>query len=185
MSRAHPRRMTALWSAVAVAVAAVSLVAVLATRGAAQNAIATSALEGKIAPPITGRSLSGTPVSLSALRGRYVVINFFASWCQPCQVEEPQLVEFARAHARAGGATILGVVFGDSATNAAAFDKSNGATWPAVNDPGGRLAVEYGVEDPPETFLVSPDGRIVAKVDGSVTAQLLDQLITESGTGSQ
>ena len=185
MSRSHHRRMTALWSSVVVAVAAVSLVAVLATRGTAQSAISTSALEGKMAPPISGKSLTGAPVSLAAMRGRFVVGNFFASWCQPCQVEEPQLVQFARAHVRPGDATVLGVVFGDSASNAAAFEMSNGATWPAVNDPGSRLAVEYGVEDPPETFLVAPDGRIVAKVDGSVTAQLLDELIAGSATGSQ
>jgi cytochrome c biogenesis protein CcmG/thiol:disulfide interchange protein DsbE len=174
------RRRTALWSATAVAGVTICLVAVLATRSAGENTTAASPLLGKPAPAIDSTSLGGAKVSLASYRGRYVVLNFFASWCQPCQLEEPQLVEFVAQHQGASAPAVLGVVFSDSAGNAAAFARSNGVTWPLVTDPAGLVALAYGVANPPDSFLVAPDGRVVAHVVGGVTASGLDQLIAES-----
>ena len=75
---------------------------------------------------------------------------------------------------------MIGVVFSDSAGNAAAFARSNGVGWPVVTDPGGRIALAYGVADPPDSFLVAPDGRIVADVVGGVTTDGLDRLIGQA-----
>jgi cytochrome c biogenesis protein CcmG, thiol:disulfide interchange protein DsbE len=161
-----------------VAAVTVCLIAVLATRSAGENTTAASPLLGKPAPAIDSTSLGGAPVTLASFRGRYVVVNFFASWCQPCQVEEPQLVEFAAEH-RGAAAAVLGVVFSDSTANAAAFARSNAVTWPVVTDPGGRIALAYGVADPPDSFVVAPDGRVVADVVGGVTASGLEQLIDQ------
>jgi cytochrome c biogenesis protein CcmG/thiol:disulfide interchange protein DsbE len=179
------RGRTALWASAAVALAAVCLVAVLATRPAGEDTVAASPLVGKPAPAIDARSIDtgaigGGRVSLAAYRGRFVVVNFFASWCPPCQAEEPQLVEFAAAHRGAGAPAVIGVVFSDSAANAAAFARANGVRWPIVADPGGRIALAFGVADPPDSFLVGPDGRIVADVVGGVTASGLDRLIGEA-----
>jgi cytochrome c biogenesis protein CcmG/thiol:disulfide interchange protein DsbE len=174
------RRRTVLWWAGGIALASICLVAVLATRPVAQDTVADSPLVGKPAPAIDAPGLSGGKVSLTSFRGRYVLVNFFASWCPPCQVEEPQLVEFAGQHRGVHGATVLGVVFSDSATNAAAFVRSNGVTWPVVTDPGGRVAITYGVTDPPESFLIAPDGRVVAAIDGGVTADGLDRILAEA-----
>ncbi len=177
----RPRRArVVLWSSVCAAVVAVSLVAVLASRPAATDTVAASPLLGKTAPAISAVTLSGQRVTLSSLRGRFVVVNFFASWCPPCQVEEPQLVTFAAEHRGAAVATVLGVVFSDSASNAAAFVRSNGVRWPVVTDPGGMIALAYGVADPPASFLVAPDGRVAAEVVGGVTAAGLDQLVSEA-----
>jgi cytochrome c biogenesis protein CcmG/thiol:disulfide interchange protein DsbE len=158
----------------------VCLVAVLATRSAGENITAASPLLGKPAPAIDSTSLGGAKVTLASFRGRFVVINFFASWCQPCQVEEPQLVEFVAQHRGATSPAVLGVVFSDSATNAAAFARSNGVTWPLVTDPGGRIALSYGVTDPPDSYIVAPDGRVVVHLLGGVTASGLDQLIAQA-----
>ena len=89
--RPHPAR----WVAVAVLVIGAGLIAVLATRPSATTVEAKSPLLGRMAPPVGGRTVGGTVFHLSGAPGRYVVLNFFASWCTPCQVEAPDLVAFA------------------------------------------------------------------------------------------
>jgi cytochrome c biogenesis protein CcmG/thiol:disulfide interchange protein DsbE len=107
-----------------------------------------------------------------------VVVNFSASWCPPCQQEEPALVAFAYHHRSPGDAVLVGVVYDDATSSARAFATSSGATWPSVVDPGGQIALRYGVRGPPETFVISPAGTVVAHLDGAVTTADLDQQIT-------
>jgi len=171
-----PRRRGVRATAGVVALLAVVLVAVLATR-APPNQIGPSALVGHEAPAVSGSTLSGGRASLASLRGRWVLVNFFASWCPPCRTETPELVRFAYSHPSGQKVAVLGVVFGDTAANARAFEASLGATWPAVADPSGRIAVGYGVDDPPQSFLVDPAGKVVARLVGGVTAAGLDRLV--------
>jgi cytochrome c biogenesis protein CcmG/thiol:disulfide interchange protein DsbE len=166
-------------AAAAVALLAVALIVLLATRPSAQDVLADSPLVGKPAPAVAGSAITGGPVNLAQYRGRYVVLNFSASWCPACQIEEPQLVDFAAAHRKKADAVVLGVVFADSAANELGFARSNGVTWQVVNDPSGRIALAYGVADPPESFLIGPDGRVLAEILGGVTASGLDQLMHE------
>ncbi|HLG91818.1 MAG TPA: redoxin domain-containing protein [Acidimicrobiales bacterium] len=178
MTRAHRRRRRAWWllglCAVLAAVAG-GLVAVLATRPAATTTEAQSPLLGKPAPDFGGASLSGPPVSLASLRGRFVLVNFFASWCAPCRTEAPELVTLAFQHKATGDLAIVGVTFNDSAQAALAFLRSTGEEWPAIADPNGQIALAYGVRGPPESYLVAPDGRVVAKFVGPVTAKGVDR----------
>ena len=164
----------ARWIALGVLVAGAALVAVLATRPQASATEVDTPLLGHPAPALTGATLSGGSFDLGALRGRWVVIDFFASWCPPCQQEEPELVSFAFEHRAPGDAALVGVVFDDAASSARSFLQTSGGTWPAVSDPGGQLALAYGVRAPPETFLVSPAGLVVAHLDGPLTASGLD-----------
>lgn len=156
-----------------------ALVAVLATRSVAPGTVATSDLGGKSAPPVAGRNLlTGAPVSLVAERGRYVLVDFFASWCAACQSEAPAIEQFLFSHRTAGDVAVIGV---DSTTDtrgdAAAFLSRTGATFPAIADPGGRIADSYGVASPPQSYLVGPNGQIVAWIPGGVTAASLDALV--------
>jgi len=168
---ARPRRRT-LVIAVSVAVVAAAFVTVLATRPPARVGEANSPLLGQPAPPISGTSIDGVPVDLGAMRGRFVLVNFFASWCGPCHTEQPQLLALSRQ------AQLVGVVFQDSPSSALSFLRSGGAGWPAMADPQGSTALQWGVRGPPESYLVSPDGTVVAKILGPVTASQADYLRT-------
>jgi cytochrome c biogenesis protein CcmG/thiol:disulfide interchange protein DsbE len=179
------RRRHALVVAVAVGVVAVGLISVLATRGVAPAQDASTSLGGRSAPSISGADLlTGRSVTLSSLRGKYVVVNFFASWCGPCQTESPALEAFQFAHRSSRDATVLGVVYDDSTSNAKAFLSRTGATWPAVDDPGATIAVNYGVSAPPRTFVVAPDGKVISNVYGAVTEALLNSVLIANGGSS-
>ena len=165
--RRHPTR----WIAGAVLVALVVVGVVLATRTPQQATAVQSPLLGRTAPALSGTDLSsGAPVSLEALRGHYVLVNFFASWCGPCQQEAPDLSRFHYQQAHiSDGADMVSVVFHDTTSTARAFLRSNGDLWPAVSDPGGVIAEHYGVTAPPTTFVIDPSGRVAAVLVGPAT----------------
>jgi cytochrome c biogenesis protein CcmG/thiol:disulfide interchange protein DsbE len=175
-----PRRFRAArWSALGVGLVAVVLVSVLATRQPATMRSADSPLLDKTAPAIVAKSFAGAPVSLASFRGRWVLVNFFASWCNACQEEEPQLEQFL--YSRPGGARpeVLGVLYGDSESDGRSFQQSEGATWPSVVDPGGIIASNWGIGSLPHSFLVSPSGTVVESILGPVTSAGLDQAIQQ------
>ena len=174
---------TARWVAGAALVVAAALVALLATRPPFDATEVQTPLVGQAAPPIAGTTVTGASFDLASLRGRWVVVNFFASWCPPCQQEQPELETFAFRHRQPGDAALVGVVFDDAASSARSFVRSTGATWPAVVDPGGQLALAYGVRGPPETFLVSPSGVVTAHLDGPVTSAGLDYWLARERRG--
>jgi len=175
---ARRRRRTALYSALALAVVFAAFVGVLATRKSALDRQAASPLVGKAAPPITGTTITdGKAFDLSSLRGRYVLVNFFASWCVPCQQEQPQLVRWEHedpSHA------LVGVLFSDTPGPARAFLAANAGDWPVIADPEGQLALSYGVRGPPESYFLSRDGEVLYKFVGGVSAAGLDRLVAEA-----
>ncbi|HXS25874.1 MAG TPA: TlpA disulfide reductase family protein [Gemmatimonadales bacterium] len=169
-----------LWVTVGVAVVMAVLVAVLASSSPASQVTAQSPLVGRAAPSIAGKAIdgSGTSVTLSGLSGKWVLVNFAASWCVPCRQEMPQLLDFQRQHA-SGDATILTVAYDQQdVANLASLLKAQGATWPAVDD--GSAVVDYGVGGLPESYLVDPAGTVIAKYVGGVNAAQLDAVIRNS-----
>ncbi|HUR49941.1 MAG TPA: TlpA disulfide reductase family protein [Acidimicrobiales bacterium] len=166
------------WIAGGLAVAVLAFVALLATRQPAATRIADSPLVGRLAPEISGSAVDGRAVRLSGLRGRYVVLNFFATWCVPCQREHPELRDFADA--ADGKAEVVAVIFDDDPARVREFFERRGGDWPVLDDPGGKVALDYGVRGPPESFLIAPDGVVVSRIVGEVTTEGLTALVARA-----
>jgi cytochrome c biogenesis protein CcmG/thiol:disulfide interchange protein DsbE len=107
-------------------------------------------------------------ISLEALRGRVVVLNYWASWCFPCVQEHPYLLKLDHDY-DAADVQVLGMLYQDEPEKGRAFVAEYGGDWPTLVDPGSSTAIPYGVYGPPETFVISPDGVIAFKLVGPLT----------------
>ena len=169
----HPGRIIAI----AVLVVLVGFIVVLATRPNAEDRLVRSPLVGKPAPDIDGTSLAGSAFHLTTERGRWVLVNFFATWCIPCQQEQPQLVSLSLRHAAGNDLQLVSIVFNDDATAVKNYMAKNGGDWPVLADATGALAVDYGVARVPESYLIGPDGVVRGKFIGIGNADAVDQAI--------
>jgi cytochrome c biogenesis protein CcmG/thiol:disulfide interchange protein DsbE len=133
---------------------------------------------GDPAPPFTLQAIDGGSVSSDDLAGRPYLLNFWASWCVPaCVDEHPVLLEAQQRYGEE--ITILGVLYRDSPEDARDFLEAYGdGGWRHLSDPGERLAGEWGVLGPPETFLVGPDGRVANRHIGPLSAGELDAFLS-------
>jgi cytochrome c biogenesis protein CcmG, thiol:disulfide interchange protein DsbE len=143
-----------------------------------------SALLGRTAPDFSLTTLDGgQQVRLSALKGQVVVLNFWASWCAECRIEDPDLAGAFRRY-RDQRVVVLGVSFQDSAQAGLAYARSHGLDWPLLADPDSRTGLAYGISGVPETVFIGPDGKVAAKQVGPVSYQLLadriGQLLAET-----
>ncbi len=167
-----PRPRTLLISAAVVAALVIFVVFGLA--GSKPNA-------GRPAPPLPLEHLSGPTITLAALRGRPVLLSFWASWCEPCEHEAPVLERFARSlH---GKATLVGVNWEDlSLANARKFIRTYGWTFPNLRDPDGNVGRDYGMTGgPPVTFVIDSTGRLRAQLRGPQTQQTLEVALASVG----
>jgi cytochrome c biogenesis protein CcmG/thiol:disulfide interchange protein DsbE len=179
VAEAPPRRRTGLIVSAVVAVLAIGFVAVLATREPATDRRRDSPLIGKVVPPLAGETLAGGNFDIDEQRGRWVVVNFFATWCVPCRIEHPELDAFNQAHARAGDAVLVSVLFDDDPASAREFFDRNGGDWPVVLDGDALIASAFGTPKVPESYLVTPNGRVAAKFTGGVTRDGVDRAIDQ------
>jgi DsbE subfamily thiol:disulfide oxidoreductase len=133
---------------------------------------------GLRAPDFTMPVLGGDGArGLADLRGKPVVLNFWASWCGPCRKEAPVLAAAERQWS-SRGVVFLGVDSEDTTSAALAFDREFGLAYESVFDPEGRLELRYGVSGFPETFFIGPDGVIRAKYVGPIDRASLDAYVS-------
>jgi cytochrome c biogenesis protein CcmG, thiol:disulfide interchange protein DsbE len=133
---------------------------------------------GTPAPPLRLQGLDGRPVDLAALRGRPVVVNFWATWCEPCVREFPLLAKAAAAH-RADRLAVVGVLTGDRPAEARAFVRRHHATWPVGIDRDGATAAAWHAVGLPHTYFIRPDGTLASHHFSELSQPALDRQLAQ------
>ncbi len=132
---------------------------------------------GEPAPDTSLPRLSGMgTASLADYDGRWVLVNFWASWCVPCRDESPALQAFYREH-RASGFAVLGIDTRDLTGDGRDFVKRYGLSYPQLRDGNGDSSHDFGTTGVPESFLVSPQGKLVLIRRGPVDSQYLNRYV--------
>jgi cytochrome c biogenesis protein CcmG/thiol:disulfide interchange protein DsbE len=168
-----------------IAVAAVALLALL-TFGVSKQTD-TSSIDAQVAHgkfPMAPDSSHSLPVlgssqtkSLADFRGKVVVLNVFASWCDPCAAEAPILAHEQQVLAKRG-ATLLGVTYEDASTSSEQFARRYHITYPVLRDVSGSFVRAFGTTGVPETFVINRQGRIQALQRFPVTTRWLRQTLS-------
>jgi thiol-disulfide isomerase/thioredoxin len=136
---------------------------------------------GKDAPafalPVVWNELEGKPkLDLADLRGQAIVLDFWATWCGPCQAEAPLVDKVAQRY-RDRGLVVVGVNTSDAAGNARAWARSRGLSFPIVHDSDNAVAEAYGVHNLPTLVVISRTGKIVAVRQGITSDSELERLV--------
>jgi cytochrome c biogenesis protein CcmG/thiol:disulfide interchange protein DsbE len=118
--------------------------------------------------------------SLSDYKGKVVVLNFWASWCDPCTAEAPVLQKAQRQFEKSGTGTVLGATYDDAVSDSLAFARNHKITYPSLRDVGTSLAQEYGTRALPETFVLDGRGRIVSVSRGQLNSAFLTRAIAQA-----
>jgi peroxiredoxin len=139
----------------------------MARRGDGQTPAAVGALMGKPAPDFTLQSLDGKSVHLTDFRGKAVLLNFWATWCEPCKIEMPWFVELQKQYGPEG-LQIVGISAdeGDSKDGVSEFAKTMGVNYPILLGKEAVVDAYGGVQFLPTTFYIDRNGKIVDRVFG-------------------
>jgi len=140
---------------------------------------------GEVAPaPSMPRLNGGGDGSLSEYRGRWVLVNFWASWCIPCRQEAPVLEAFQRHHGD-GAFTVLGIDSRDLSGDGQDFVRRYGLSYPQLRDGDGDTAHDFGTTGVPENFLIDPAGKVRLLRVGPVDEDYLDHEVAPLLPGSR
>ena len=143
-----------------------------------------SPLVGRPAAAFALTGFDGAPVALDGLRGKVVVLNFWASWCYPACYEEAPVLERGWQAYRDRGVMVVGIDIQDTAEAARKFLSDFKLTFPNAPDPSGKVSVDYGVYGVPETFFLDRQGRVRGKHVGAVTEDVfraqVERLLAEA-----
>ena len=158
----------------------IALLAVLALADPGDKESASSPLLGKPAPQVKTTFIDGGPFDLSTRRGSWVVLNFFNSTCVPCRNEHPYLIDFSASQKESDNpAELYTVINDDNDAAVRAYFAERGGDWPVVHDDDGAISVAFGVAKVPETWVINPDGFVVMRIAGALSAGFLQTRMAE------
>ncbi len=169
------RGLSPIWIAVGTVGAVALCIAVLVLYALIAKPAAPPQVGGPV-PDFAFTALDGSSMELGAPYGEVVVVNFFASWCDPCRQEAAALEETWRAY-EGQGVRFFGIAYQDADSKAKAFLDEFGVTYPSTVDTTNRTARDYGVTGVPETFVVDREGKLVRHFLGPITQAQLAQEI--------
>jgi cytochrome c biogenesis protein CcmG/thiol:disulfide interchange protein DsbE len=130
------------------------------------------------APQLPSEVLEGPRIDLASLRGKPALVNFWASWCKPCQQEAPELKRFDET--LGNKANLVGVDWNDTPSNARKFIADSGWRYPILRDPSQQVGYAYGLNGLPTTFVLNAQGEIVDTLQGPQTAVKLRQALASA-----
>ena len=164
-----------------------ALVVTVVTQGsgeASDNMVAYPAGQRPAAPEFSATSLTGTPINFASYQGKVVVLNVWGSWCSPCR-GEGQTLKYLDEQYGPEGVAFLGDDIEDTPANALAFLRSDGITYPSVNDANGaveqRLSLAVPIAATPTTLVIDKTGHIAGQIDGAVTYPEITTLLRDAG----
>jgi len=134
---------------------------------------------GRRAPALPAEVLTPPRASLASLRGKPALVNFWASWCGPCDREAPELRRFSRD--LRGRAALVGVDWNDALAGARKFIRKNRWTFPNLRDGDGVVGNRWGLSGLPNTFVLDADGRIVSVLRGPQSVADLERALRSAG----
>lgn len=165
------------WGSVVLLAGLLAIGGVLALQLTRQNQI--QPVPGEIAPDFTLRTFDGEDITLSELRGKIVIVNFWGSWCAQCYGEAPDLQDIHDAYT--DQVVVIGVNWLDTPTGAQSFIDQFGLTYANGEDTRERIAKAYRIQGAPENFIINAEGVIAASLIGAVDyptlATVIDNLL--------
>ena len=173
---------------VVLAAALVGLLVYGVVKGGNNTSLDDAVKSGKF-PAAPGASLQrpllhgGGSRSLADYRGQVVVLNFWASWCEPCKAEAKVLERAQQRLTKAHAGTVLGATYDDASGDSLGFERSEHLTYPSVRDTETKLAQEYGTNKLPETFVIDRQGRVIAISRGQISDRFLTRAL-DRATGT-
>jgi thiol-disulfide isomerase/thioredoxin len=133
-------------------------------------------------PVVAGPTVQGGALQVGDYRGKVVLINFWATWCNPCRREQPELEALWRKLSPSGKVAFIGVNYKDQAAAAATYLQRYGVTYPSVSDPNGSLGDRFNVPYLPATILVDADGQLHYRLVGEQKADFVEGLLQTVAT---
>jgi cytochrome c biogenesis protein CcmG/thiol:disulfide interchange protein DsbE len=171
-------------AALSVGVVVLLLALLLVTRKNAEERATESPVLGKTAPALDGKAIQGEEFDIGTT-DRWLLVNFFATWCVPCVEEHPQLRKLAVDGEESGNLEVISVVYGDQASDVRKFFEAKGGDWTVLDSDNGRTALDWGVAKVPESFLVSPTGVVLDRYQGGVVAADVEDRIAQYEAAAQ
>lgn len=143
----------------------------------AAGTVGEAPVQTRPAPPFSLQLFDGRSFNLEAAAGKPLVLNFWASWCVPCEQEAAVLERAYRTYGDT--VTFLGIDVQDTEANALGFLRKFGVTYPNGRDASGEIAIEYGMSGVPETYFIGRDGRLARKWQGPLDDARLGAFLAE------